>query len=293
MPPWLIWTLLAIVSWGVWALLGKVIGDALSAGQVQALSTVGLLPFLLILRPTSKHNNPGKVESGSLLAFAGGIVACCGNIAYYNALNRGEKAATVVALTGLYPLITILLAVIFLREKLNRLQLAGVALSIGAIYLFNVQKEEGLISPWLLLALVPIGCWGITGFLQKLATNHISGQLATFWFLAAFVPVAGLLLWQGGWPAGAGGKTWMLVIAVGFTFAFGNLALLLAFARHGKASVITPLSGLYPLVSIPIAMVALHERIGSRETLGIVLALLSVVALTSESRSMENEENLK
>ena len=42
MPPWLLWTLLAMFSWGLWAILARLIGDALSAAQSQALSTVGL-----------------------------------------------------------------------------------------------------------------------------------------------------------------------------------------------------------------------------------------------------------
>ena len=59
-----------------------------------------------------------------------------------------------------------------------------------------------------------------------------------------------------------------------------NYALLAAFSSNGKASVITPLAGLYPLVSIPIAIFLLGERIGWRETLGITLALFSAAALS-------------
>jgi drug/metabolite transporter (DMT)-like permease len=44
---------------------------------------------------------------------------------------------------------------------------------------------------------------------------------------------------------------------------------------------------LYPLVSILIAIVALHESIGWREGLGIVLALISVIALSWERRAEE------
>ena len=46
MPPWLTWTLAALASWGVLAFLSRLLGDALSAEQSQALSTLGLLPIL-------------------------------------------------------------------------------------------------------------------------------------------------------------------------------------------------------------------------------------------------------
>ena len=49
MPAWFIWTLAALLSWGVWAVLSKALGDALTGEQSQALSTLGLLPILLAL----------------------------------------------------------------------------------------------------------------------------------------------------------------------------------------------------------------------------------------------------
>src|SRR5262249_22575558 len=92
-----------------------------------------------------------------------------------------------------------------------------------------------------------------------------------------------LILFQQKIPDQISTKTWLLVIALGFTFGLGNLGILAAFARHGKASIITPLSGLYPLVSIPIAILALGERIGWREAMGMALALGAVAALSWET----------
>jgi uncharacterized membrane protein len=82
----------------------------------------------------------------------------------------------------------------------------------------------------------------------------------------------------------------MLVSALGFFFGLGNLAILLAFAREGKASVIAPLAGLYPVVSIPIAILFLGEKVSGREWLGIGLALTAVVALAWEGKKIEKAE---
>ena len=291
MPRWLLYTLMAVVCWGVWALLGRVIGDALSPALTQALSTIGLLPIMLVLwrSQTQKATHQFAFAArGKLFGLGAGVITCLGNIVYYDVLNRGAKASMVVPLTALYPLVTVLLALVVLKERLNLIQGLGIALSIVAIYLFNVQQERGLFSAWLLLALVPIALWGIAGLLQKLATNHISGEVATLWFLLAFVPVAAVILVLERLPPVISGKTWLLVASLGFTFALGNFALLIAFASNGKASIIAPLAGLYPLVSIPIALVALHERIGWREGMGIVMALISVIALSCEKRGEEN-----
>ena len=284
---WVLWTLLAVLCWGIWALVGKLI--SVSPALTQALSTIGLIPVFVALGFSRKLTASGNRRRGALLAMSAGALTCLGNIAYYDMLSRGAKTATVVPLTALYPLVTVLLAVVLLKERLNRVQSAGIAFSLGAIYLLNVQQGEGFWSTWLFVALIPIVLWGVAGLLQKLSTNDISGELSTLWFLAAFVPVAGWILIQQSLPAGILPGTWLLVSALGFTFALGSYALLAAFANDGKASIITPLAGLYPAVSIPLAIVFLHERIGWQETLGIALALISAIALSWESPPTQSE----
>jgi drug/metabolite transporter (DMT)-like permease len=284
MPRWLRWTALALLSWGVWAIMAKLIGEALSGLHNQALSTLGILPVMLAFVLSKKSSTPGSRRRGILYALAGGAVSCIGNVFYYDALSRGGKAATIVPLTALYPLMTILLAMLLLKERLNRIQLGGVLVSLVAIYLFNVQREEGFQSRWLVYALAPIALWGTAGFLQKLSTNHISGELSTLWFLAAFIPFGVLFLVREPLPAQITFSTWLLVIGQGFFLALGNFAVLVAFASQGKASIITPLTALYPMVSVPIAILFLGERISPREAVGIFLALASVGALSCETR---------
>jgi len=283
MPPWLRWSMVAVLSWGVWAIMAKLIGNALSGAQNQALSTLGILPVMLAFVASRKSSMPGDKRRGILYALAGGAVSCIGNVFYYDALSRGGKAATIVPLTALYPLATIFLAMLLLKERLNRIQLGGILVSLTAIYLFNVQREEGFVSEWLLYALAPIALWGAAGFLQKLSTNHISGELSTLWFLAAFIPFGALFLYKEPPPAQITLETWLLVVGQGCFLALGNFAVLAAFANQGKASIVTPLTALYPVVSVPIAIFFLGEKVGAREAVGILLALASVAALSYET----------
>jgi len=185
-------------------------------------------------------------------------------------------------------LVTVLLAVPLLGERLNWIQVGGIALSLCAMYLFNAPSSdsdaEPLVSRWLLIALIPIGLWGLTGLLQKMSTKHISGHTAALCFLIAFVPMAGLILLKEPLPETISSETWLKTAALGFTLALGNYTVLLAFASGGKASIVAPLSGLYPLVSIPIAVLWLDERVGGREWLAIALALVAVATLSYETR---------
>lgn len=283
MSPWLLWTFAALLSWGVWAVLSKVLGDALSPGLSQAISTLGLLPILIPLAVSKESSLRSAPRIGLAWAFLGGIISSLGNIAYYAALSGGAKAAAVVPLTALYPVVTILTAAIVLRERLNGIQSLGLLLSFVAIWLFNIQDEGSLLSRHVLLALPPIVLWGVSGFLQKLATNHLPARTAALVYLGAFLPVALFLALRETWPASLAARTWTLALALGFFLGFGNLAVLTAFARGGKASVIAPLGSLYPVVSVPIAVLLLGETVGKRESIGILFALVSVVALAMET----------
>src|SRR5687767_14404812 len=118
MQRWLLWSFAAVLCWGLWAVISKLIGDALSAAQSQALSTIGLVPVAAVLLASKRLTVSGNHYRGIGAAFGAGTLACAGNVAFYHALSLGGKAATLVPLTALYPLITVVLAVILLRERL-------------------------------------------------------------------------------------------------------------------------------------------------------------------------------
>jgi bacterial/archaeal transporter family protein len=244
-----------------------------------------MLPVMaaLALSRNGAATVPRRWRRGVSLALLGSIVSCLGSIPYFSVLSSSAKAATVVPVTALYPLATILLAVPLLKEQLNRVQLLGVALSLIAIYMFNIHEERELFSAWLLVALVPAVLWGIAGFLQKLSTNDVSGGVSALWFLSAFVPVGVVILVRQPLPPGISWWTLWLVIGLGFTLALGNFAVLVAYGSNGKASIITPLVALYPIVSIPIAILLFGERIGRHESLGVMLGIFSIAMLSWES----------
>lgn len=282
MPSWLMWTLAALLSWGVWAVLSKWLGAALTAEQSQALSTLGLLPILPVLALRARGTWSGASRRGVAFAFLGGVITCLGNIAFYAALARGEKVASVASLTAISPLVTVILALVVLQERMNSVQWGGLALSFVAIWLFNIQNDRGMFSSTVLYALPPILLWGASGFLQKVATNHLPGDVAALVYLAAFVPVGLYFAWRAPWPAAIEPRVWLLAGTLGFFIAFGNLAVLAAYARGGQASVIAPMSNLYPVISVPLAVLWFHESIGPREALAIITALASVAALSWE-----------
>ncbi len=283
MPRWLLHTLLTMLLWGGWGVVSKPLADNLSAWQVQSLSTLGLIPVIVWLTASHRPSSGANRRRGFGQAFAAGLITSAGNVACYQALAAGGKAAAVIPLTSLYPLVTIVLAMLLLHERLRRIQAAGIAASLTALYCFNGGSETSLLSPWLAVALVPIALWGVGALLQKVATTHVSAEQATLAFLVGFLPVSMLTPLCTSFEWRLPGATWLLLLLLGFLFGLGNLTLIHAYSTGGRASVVTPMASLYSLVTIPLAVVLLAEPISLLEGLGIGLALLAVLAFSCES----------
>jgi len=289
MPRWFLYSLVTMFLWGGWGVVSKPLSTTLSPWQVQCLSSLGLLPVLVVLAARQLRNLKLEIRNwrrALLPAFTGGVISSVGNLACFQALAAGGKAAAVIPLTSLYPLVTIILARRVLKERLNAVQWGGIVVSFAALgCFFNVEPGNlsSLWSPWLAAALVPIVLWGVSDFLQKLATGHAPSELTTFAFLLGFVPAGVLIpaLQPFAWPVPA--MTWLLLVLLGLFYSLGNFALITAYGSGGRASVVTPMTSLYSLITIPLAVLLLHEPISSREGIGILLAVLAVLALGRET----------
>jgi transporter family protein len=131
LPKWLIYSLLSLLSWGVFGFLGKVGSDRISAAQMQIFFTIGVVPVALVcaVRLRFKFATSKRGVSYSVLM---GILAALGCLAFFGAMKAG-KASLVAPVTSLYPALTVLLALIVLKEKLNRVQILGLILAMASI----------------------------------------------------------------------------------------------------------------------------------------------------------------
>ncbi len=138
-PLWLFWSLVTIVMWGTWGLVSKIASDSVDAYTNQLLFTVGIVPLLAFVGWKVRRRVPGEKREGRgvFWAFFTGILGGVGNMAYFEAMVKGGKASVVTPVTALFPMVTVLLALIFLKERLGRVQWIGLGLAFVAIYLLN------------------------------------------------------------------------------------------------------------------------------------------------------------
>lgn len=134
---WLVFALMTAMLWGAWATLSKAISDTIDPYTSQLYFSVGLLPMAFI--SWRRHGASWRpAPRGAVWALATGLAGGLGNIAFFAALSAGGKAVVVTPITALSPLVTLLLAIMVIREKPTTIQVCGVFLAILSIFLLSI-----------------------------------------------------------------------------------------------------------------------------------------------------------
>ena len=131
LPLWLWYALLCIFWWGLWGFLSKIGSVTASPLQMQILFTLGMLPVavgMLFLMRGRLDREPLGITYGFLCGIATGL----GTLGYFAAL-RTQDASVVTPLTGVFPILTVVLAFVVLRERLNKVQMGGMLLALASI----------------------------------------------------------------------------------------------------------------------------------------------------------------
>ena len=136
---------------------------------------------------------------------------------------------------------------------------------------------------WFWLSVVSLVFFGITGVTQKLSTNHISFELSLVWFCVAMIVVSLFIpfLVPLDWHVSIQIVIW--AVLGGLLNGLGVLTSFAAFADGGKASIVTPIINLFPLVTIGGAWLFLGEKLTSTQLAGIVFAVIAIVFLSHET----------
>jgi len=137
-PPWLLYSLLTILLWGVWGATSKAVANDINAYMNQVLFTIGLVPVLSLVVRSPRLAGGKRRKRGVVYAFMTGILGGAGNILFFKSLTMGGRAAVVVPMTSLSPLVTVLLAFLVLRERISASQIIGLAVALVAIYLLSL-----------------------------------------------------------------------------------------------------------------------------------------------------------
>lgn len=142
MSTWLLMIFLALILWGITGVTQKLSTNHISAEYSSVWFAVAFVPIaiLVILAAglDSVRQSPGII----VFASVGGILNGLGALTAFMALERDGKASVVIPLVALYPLVTVVVAYLFLGERVTPMQWLGVLMAVAAAMLLSRENGE-------------------------------------------------------------------------------------------------------------------------------------------------------
>lgn len=134
---WFLYSMICTISWGGWAFTSKLGSREIPPETMQFLFTIGALPVcfaLLIVRRFKLERSP----KGIFYAILNGILSGVGGFTLFAAYHTNGNTSLITAVSALYPMITVLLAVIILRERIRPIQMVGLGFAAVAMVIFSL-----------------------------------------------------------------------------------------------------------------------------------------------------------
>ena len=284
---WLLFISITVITWGIWgAFSGYQISHGIPDTVVYIAWALSMLPCALVALIINK----GKLTfswRGIGLGAIVGLLGAGGQLVLFKALTLGPSYI-IYPFISMSPVVVITLASIFLKERANKWQMAGIVVALAAILLLSLETgNEG--SPvtgwlWIVLAVLVLLAWGIQGFFMKFANESMDAE-SLFVYMALFAvvlaPVAYFMTPDAATffaQEGAMAPFWSS-FGIQILNSIGALTLVYAY-RYGKAVVVSPMEGLAPMVTVLLSLVILHVIPNPLQIAGLVCAAFAMYALS-------------
>jgi transporter family protein len=133
---WFWYSLLCVVCWGGWTIFAKLGSNQIPPEASQFLFAWGAFPVALILF-AGRCFKLEKNAKGIFYSVANGVLSAIGSWALFAAYRTGGNTSVITVVTAMYPLFSVALAVLVLRERLTKLHILGLAFASAAFVIFS------------------------------------------------------------------------------------------------------------------------------------------------------------
>ena len=267
----------ASLSWGLGDFLGGLKSRSLHVLTVLAISQAAGLGAVFVWLALSGDGFPGWASTA--YAAAAGVGGCLGLGALYRGMAVGAMGivAPVSAASAAIPF-TVGVAS---GERPGVLQVAGILVALAGVALASREPADrgGGRAAGVGLALVAALGFGLFFvFLDRAAEESVPYAVATARGVSSLLAVAVAIVVGATLRPSAGALP--ALVAVGLCDVGANVLFGLA-STHGFLSVVSVLSSLYPVVTVALAALLLHERIAPAQRLGVAGALAGAALITA------------
>jgi drug/metabolite transporter (DMT)-like permease len=246
------------------------------------MQLTGLVSFVLVLAVLGRFPSLGMELVPSAAAL--GVLGVISVSALYRALALGP-IAVVAPVVASYVAITVILAVIFLGERLSAGQLTAAAITFLGVVATSTDARQlratlGRPVPGVRIGLIAMVGFGVWGAIFAIATREhpwpaviVALRLSSLVIITTYVVLRGIDL-----RAFRDRRAMALATSVGILDTVAN-ALFALGVESGYASIAATGTGVYPIIPAVLAIVALRERLAPNQYVGIGVLVAGLVAL--------------
>ena len=146
----------------------------------------------------------------------------------------------------------------------------------------QAPPAEAPTRAWLFYSLLAIAFWGVWGIVSKAATNHLPAPADLHLQVVStlgVVPIALLLVASPNFRKHPGSvrRGAFFGFLTGVCGSVGNLCFFASLERGGEVSTVLPLTSVYPLVTVALAVPILRERLNRYQVIGMAVAVASLL----------------
>lgn len=277
---WLGFAIGTAVFWGLSVAFVKRSYNSLS--PVMAIM-VGALVSVVIMLPFA-FSNGGQLVIWPLVPVA--TIAAAGYALYYYALEK-SKVSLVATVQSTYPLTTVVLASFFLHEVTSM----GAKLAIGVILvgliLLSLDNPKDImkvkVGSWLLWGLAVAVSAGVGDFLGKVMVMGFDAYTYMVAFVLGeviFAVILGVIDRKRVTMLKTNMDSVYVILAAVFLY-LGYILFYLAY-EDGLASIVTPITGAYAVMTLFLAVTWLKEKISRYQLLGALVTIAGVVLVSTQ-----------
>jgi len=282
--PAIFFALISYIGWGAGDIFGAIATKKIGGYSLTFWSCIFWLLMPIPFIPFFIHelNNASLGIIAFLLSL--NALTLVGLVSFYEGLRKGP-VSLVITISASFAALVVIFSTLFLGERLSISQIISIVAIIAGVILsslnFKEIREKKLrLTTGIFLALIAMVLWGITYTFIKIPIREIGWFWSNYFFALLFPLVFLYMRFR---------KIKLNLINTRNTFLstlfnavfidLGGFSFNYAISK-GLVSIVAPIAGSYPTLSVLLAFIFFKDRITKQQILGIVTTLIGIVLLS-------------
>lgn len=282
---WVVYAFGSAFFAGITAILAKIGIKNTDSNLATAIRTIVILIFSWLMVFIVGSFNTITELSGKTIIFLilSGIATGLSWLCYFKALQLGN-VNKVTPIDKSSTILTMILAMIFLGEKITILKIISIVLIGIGTYLMIEKKEDdkqAKDNKWLLFAFGSAIFASLTSILGKLGIEGVESNLGTAIRTIVVLIMAWIVVFvtkKQGEIKNIDKKSWKFLLLSGLTTGLSWLCYYKAL-QDGEASIVVPIDKLSIVITIAFSYFILKEKLSKKSLLGLILIVVGTLTL--------------